>query len=243
MVKISTYNITWSTRINDSNSDKYGWSVRWPKIVKNILEQKSDIICLQEVHSDFVDDIYKFAEEHKYYTTGMLFNKRKPSAKGVTFLYVLSKEKVKSFSVHNTTYIESKDKVYPYLKVDFEEFSVINCHLSTQKDAKLGALKTLFKFDKTIIVGDFNTFDRHWKEMFKYVIEQKYDDITNPDNSDVPVVKTFKPFKYDYEPIGATSHLDHIYYKKSEFKFNKVVILVDEDEASDHFMVTGYFKI
>jgi len=163
-----------------------------------------------------VDDIYKFAEENKYYATGILFNKRKLSAKGVTFLYVLSKEKVKSFSVHNTAYIELKNKSYPYLKVDFDEFSVVNCHLSTQKDAKFSALKTLFGFgdDKTIIVGDFNTYDRHWEEMLEYVIEQKYDDATNPDDCNKPITKTFKPFKYDSEPKGAISHLDHIYYKK-----------------------------
>lgn len=241
-LKISTYNITYSTRINQDNEHKYGWNVRWPIIKKNLLSENADIICLQEVFTDFIPDISKFAREHKYNLITTIFNRRKNTSDKYEYACVLSKQPALSYSVHCTKYFEKKQKRYPYMKVDFEGFSITNCHLSTNKSIRLETFNTIFNHPRTIVVGDFNTFTRDWTEIKQTIAKYNMSDATDMYNSPTPVIRSYYPFDYESQFATIPAHLDHIYYNANEFTFEKASVL-ECKKSSDHYMVTGCFTI
>lgn len=253
-MRILTYNINFSRRAR-GEFEKYSWTHRKDNVIKYIDEIKPDIVCLQEVHEDYIKDLNK-AFQYKYQ---MFYGKFKTNRCN-QFLLTLVKHNIKV--LRNVTYdlnnlIETEAKLGSTQCTIVSNILIINNHFHMNLEARLISAKLMkeiintYVLKKCIMVGDFNAFsDRYgYDQMSTIKIENQMMDATQfAKNEEGKVTsKTFDAYPYDILQESALtsdmSKLDYILVRNIKYenpmihdkKFNEIY-------PSDHFPVSIDFE-
>ena len=150
--------MSWNIYFDDASGDR-----RYPEVIKTILNQNPDVVCLQEVTNKFIKQLSDHKELNKYSfinTQGaesyrnIILTKNKPDQSGTITLPT----NMNRYAVYIKTNIVNKT------------LNIINLHLDSMTndtELRISQLKQILKStqdDKNILLcGDFN-FGEHDKE-------------------------------------------------------------------------------
>lgn len=219
---ISTFNIQ-----NDINHYKKS---KTEEILKYLVNNKIDILGLQEVFSKCNDDLlnimensYKMVGEYRYFFKFLKSNEKNP---------IITKYEILAYKTYYLPSFPSKIKrimTNVVIKYDSREISVYNTHLEVSlKKVKVNQLNKIYEILKKdqrpkIIMGDFNM--KIDTPLFKSFISL----LSNLGITRVPIEeKTFKSSK-DVKAI------DHIFIS-SEFNLINFKV-IKELNISDHYPI------
>jgi endonuclease/exonuclease/phosphatase family metal-dependent hydrolase len=199
---------------------------RYIKIIEQLTELKSDIICLQEVQEDFYDYLLIFAKMNNYYLSDIyLTYTGKSDVEGYFpkngLVNLFSKNKFNNFIDKSISTVNDRNLLLSQFNDENNiKYSIFNCHLSCSEKAsiegtgekELDYLIKLVENEKDnicIVCGDFNNHPFYTKDKEKYKghIWKIIDELGM---EDAYLMKGFSySNKYQFKPM---KKFDYIFY-------------------------------
>lgn len=217
--------------------DKFNFNVnsfakRIDIVVKRLEEIDADIICLQEILPDMKEKLLNYDYIKRFNITDNDLE--------TNDLIILSKHAFLDVS----SYRFSKKK--HFLKASFNDFDVINVHLTSDHSGseakRLEQIKKLVEFtDKTkttIVCGDFNSNAQKFTDMIEFI------------DCDYNGLPTFDPtnnrLARENSIRGVAKRLDRIFYlspyeRYAHQNFTIYNKKIDDKDVSDHFAISTDF--
>ncbi len=224
--------LSWNVYFDDRSGQ-----VRYPKIIKHIINQKADVICLQEVTHDFLKRLksnvvlqqYQFiiANRFKHYTN-----------------LTLTKLSIKSKKTLRLTSRMNRVAVYSVLGSSEKELLVVNLHLESMlndspiRREQLNFVQEVTRNKKNVLIcGDFNFGDVE-KDDIK--LSKIFFDIGKQNKSFTYDIKNNKLAAKTKFKIETSRRLDRFYIRGSIASTNYKVV---KTFLSDHYPILVELKI
>lgn len=218
------------------NCDLPPWSVtrklRLPNIISLLIQQKPDIICLQEVFfkkdaTYIINHLRSSGLSHSHYFKDLLIVSRFPIVQPKGFVFSVQ-GRLLSWAILDVLYGKAFQLVH--IKGEKTTFKLVNTHLLSAKgdigsiyqtvrtNQALEIISKLSQLDRSIVCGDLNSYRN--SRCCKSFLQNGYVDV----------------FSKHVSPTFDRKTIDYVFYRNMDL--HRVSAKVIETDLSDHYILS-----